>query len=200
MTKYEMQKALVHSAIHVVADHGIAHVTTDAIAKGAQLNVAYLYRFCGGKEKLLEYTFTELDLEFRDCLLRCVDIMHSDGMNGLSFKERFWVFFANVWKFIMSDREKCAYFIYYYHSILFNTYSQELRKKHYEQVLVQFSSAFREFTDVWMLLNHIFDVLFSAAIKVLRNQVEVDDRFVVNVSEMIYRAIEPYLKDEKRCS
>ena len=83
MEQSEMRKALIESAVYVVSHNGIAHVTTDALVKRANVNVAYLYRVCGGKDKLLEDTFTELDCEFRDAIMKYTGAdMLEDVMRG----------------------------------------------------------------------------------------------------------------------
>ena len=193
MEQSEMRKALIESAVYVVSHNGIAHVTTDALVKRANVNVAYLYRVCGGKDKLLEDTFTELDCEFRDAIMKYIDLLYEES---LPFEQRFWLFFAKVWEFIMSDKDKCSFFIYYYHSIYFNSYSIDLRKKTYKPVLEKMDPKLKDGASSWRILNHIFDVLFSSALKAMRNHVTHDNEFVEEVFTLIYKSIEPYMNNE----
>lgn len=194
MASSDMRKAFIDSAIHVVASEGIDRTTTKALASSADLNEVYIYRIFGGKENLLRVTFDVLDLQFRDCLLRHIDVMYD---TSLTMKERSWKFFNLVWDFIFSDKEKCLFFIRYYHSRFFDDYSIMDRRKTYQDVMDKFIPAFKKDIDVWLLLNHIFDVLFASAIKILRNEVENDERMAINTFALIYMAVEPYFVWEK---
>ncbi len=185
----DMRKAFIDSAIHVVACDGIDRTTTKSLATHAGFNEVYIYRIFGGKENLLKETFDVLDTQFRDCLLQHIEIMYD---SSLSMKERCWRFFNKVWEFIFSDEEKCLFFIRYYHSRFFDTYSIKFRRQTYDEVMKKFVSAFKEDIDVWLLLNHIFDVLFASAIKILRKDVANDERAAVSTFALIYMALEPY--------
>lgn len=185
----DMRKAFIESAIHVVACNGIDRTTTKALATHAGLNEAYIYRVFGGKEELLKETFDVLDIQFRDCILRNIGLMYDASV---PLKERSWNFFKNVWDFTLNDPEKCSFFIRYYHSRFFDTYSIKFRRQTYDEVMKQFTPAFKEEIDVWLLLNHIFDVLFASVIKILRNEVENDERMAISTFALIYMAVEPY--------
>jgi hypothetical protein len=97
-----------------------------------------------------------------------------------------------VWEFIFSDEDKCRYFIRCYHSRFFDTYSIKFRRETYFEVVNMLATAFKKDIDVWLLLNHIFDVIFASAQKILRNEVENDERMAVSVFALIYTALEPY--------
>lgn len=189
MSQTDMRSALINSAIHVVACNGIDRTTTKALATHANLNEVYIYRVFGGKEELLKETFDVLDIQFRDCLLRYIDVMND---TSLPMKERCWQFFSKVWEFTLNDREKCSFFIRYYHSRFFDTYSIKKRRETYKELMDYFTIAFKDGIDVWLLLNHIFDVLFASVIKILRNEIEADDRIAVSTFALIYMAVEPY--------
>ena len=185
----DMRKAFIDSAVHVVACDGIDRTTTKSLATHAGLNEAYIYRIFGGKEALLKETFDVLDVQFRDCLLRFIDIMHDES---LSIKERCWRFFSKIWEFVLSDQEKCSFFIRYYHSRFFDTYSIKYRRQTYNEVTEKFALAFKKDIDIWLLLNHIFDVLFASVIKILRNEMPNDERSAESTFALIYMAVEPY--------
>ena len=189
MGTIEMRNALIESAIHVVAKDGIDRATTKSLATYAKLNEVYIYRVFGGKEQLLKEAFDVLDAEFCDCLLKNIEIM-SD--TSIPLKERCWIYFLKIWEFIFTDEEKCSYFIRYYHSRFFDTYSIDFRRQTYAEVVNILATAFKEEIDIWLLLNHIFDVIFASAQKILRKEVANDDRMAVSVFALIYTALEPY--------
>ena len=191
MDACNIRTALIDSVVHVVAEKGIDKATTKALAEYAKLNEVYIYRVCGSKEKLLRNTFDVLDIQFRNCILEKSVILNE---LHLSVNDRARKYFDEVWDFILNDPRKCSFFIRYYYSRYFNDYPFEFRKNIYKDVIERFSLIFKDEIDVWMLINHIFDVLFSSAVKILRSEVPNNKLFADSVYNMLSMSVKPYLK------
>ena len=194
MERNEMRKALIQSAIHIVACEGIDKVKVDKVAHAAGLNVAYLYRIFGGKEGLFLETFQQIDIELREYILQHVDILFADNILQ---EERWNNFIMDLWEFVLDDQEKCAFFIRYYYSSYFDSYSSAERKECYIKLLDKMAPAFKAGVDVWKQLNHIYDVIFSSVVKVLRNH-ESKDEVKANVFHFLYTALMPKMVSEDK--
>ncbi len=59
-----------------------------------------------------------------------------------------------------------------------------------------FTPAFKKGTDVWMLFNHILDVVFSGIIKVLRDESLDNADNIEMVYGLLYLSIKPYFSWE----
>lgn len=194
MERNEMRNALIQSAIHIVACEGIDKVKVDKVAHAAGLNVAYLYRIFGGKEGLFLETFQQIDIEMREYILGHVDILFADNIQQ---EERWNNFIMNLWEYVLSDQEKCTFFIRYYYSSYFDSYSSNERKECYMKVLDKMTPAFKVGVDIWKQLNYIYDVIFSSVVKVLRNH-ESKDEVKANAAHFLYTALMPKMMSEEK--
>lgn len=190
MNQVDMQQKLIDSTISVIANVGIHKATTKLIAAQAGLNEVYIYRLFNDKDHLLEAAFTSLDHEFAAAIIAAIPIMDNKETD---IEERCWIYFLNGWKFLLSNKEKCSFFIKYYHSQCFDAYSVSLRKQTYKKVIDRFTSAFKENTDVWMLFNHILDIVFSGVIKVLRDESLNNIDNIQMIYGLLYSSIKSYL-------
>ena len=194
MERNEMRNALIQSAIHIVACEGIDKVKVDKVAHAAGLNVAYLYRIFGGKEGLFLETFQQIDIEMREYILGHVGILFADNIQQ---EERWNNFIMNLWEYVLSDQEKCTFFIRYYYSSYFDSYSSNERKECYMKVLDKMTPAFKVGVDVWKQLNYIYDVIFSSVVKVLRNH-ESKEEVKANAAHFLYTALMPKMMSEEK--
>ena len=58
----------------------------------------------------------------------------------------------------------------------------------------KFKDAFIDEADVWMILNHILNVMLDFALKVHNGQMSSDDDYAEHVFRVVYRSIEQYFK------
>lgn len=191
MKHFNTRNRLIERTIEVIAESGLDKTTTKAIVNGTSINEAYIYRFFKNKEDLLSYVFEELDEELVTKMMQHVEVMY---MQELEYELRCRIFFEAVWKFILGNKEKCWAFIRYYYSPYFNKYSAVGHKKRYVPLVKKFSEAFVEEANVWMLLNHILNVMLYFAVKVFSGAVDNNDDTAEHVFRLVYYSIRPYLK------
>jgi hypothetical protein len=91
------------------------------------------------------------------------------------------------------DYDKCSFFIKYYYSQYYNSYSPLKRRKAYSEVIESFTPAFNPGTDVWRMFNRILDIIYSTIIKILRNEIPDNDETAEDVFRVVYSAMEPFL-------
>lgn len=187
--KYMRQK-FIDSTIHIVAVDGIHKATTKAIATHSGINEAYIYRVFKNKEDLFAATFTAIDDELIACILKYMPIM---DIKGIDIEERCRIFFRSCWKNVVFDREKCSFFIKYYYSHYYNSYSPIERRRAYREIIESITPAFKKGTDVWRVFNRILDIVYSTIIKILRAEIPDNDETAEEVFAVVYSAIEPQL-------
>ena len=175
----------------VIAANGLDKTTTKAIVKGTDINEAYIYSHFSGKEDLFAKVFEALDLELVAKAMQHIDVMY---MPELEYEIRCRVFFAAIWNFLLSNRDKCLTFVRYYYSPYFGKYSAEAHRERYKPLVNKFKDAFLEEADVWMILNHILNVMLDFAVKVHNEQMSKQDDYSEHVFRVVYRSIEQYFK------
>ena len=189
MKQDDMRRKLMESVIHVVAADGIHKATTKAIAAHSGVNEVYIYRTFKDKEDLFAQTFALIDSELIECILKYQPIMQ---IKSIGIDERCHIFFRSCWNSIL-DYDKCSFFIKYYYSQYYNSYSPLKRRKAYSEVIECFTPAFKSGTDVWRMFNRILDIVYSTIIKILRNEIPDNDETADDVFRVLYSAIEPFL-------
>ena len=195
MSPQDMRETLIAKAITVIANDGLDKTTTKAITAGTGINEAYIYRYFSDKEGLLVKTFESLDEELVDKAMQYISVMYK---KDVSYEMRCRVFFFAIWNFLLGNKEKCIAYVRYYYSQYFSKYSVEAHKKRFMPVIDKFSEAFREEADVWMILNHIMNVMLDFAVKVHNEQMPRDDDYAEHVFRVIYASVNQYfIKPEK---
>lgn len=192
MDQSEIKQALIESAIYTISTVGIDSATTKQLATNAGVNEVYIYRIFGGKEELFKAAFTFVDKDFSSELLSYISAIYDRNSD---VETRFKNLFKLIWQYATTDKEKCSFFIRYYYSRCYtNTISQE-RKTIYANVMKKFDTAFARGTDTWWLFNHILDVVFSSAVKVLRGEIPDNDETMQNIFNLLFPALKQYLKN-----
>lgn len=191
MKTEDMRISLIKSTIHTVSNLGIDRATTKLLAGNANLNEVYIYRIFGGKEELFEETFTYIDKQFASHLVQCFN-----GVERVTppIKDSFRSFFSKIWAFALTDKERCSYFIRYYYSRYYTKGFSDERKALYERVINIASTLFKPDTNVWWLFNYMLDIIFSSAVKVLREEIPDNKETEENIFMLIYTAFEPHFK------
>ena len=196
MKHLNVRSRLIDCAIKTIAEKGMDKTTTKAIVNGTDINEAYIYSYFNGKEDLLIKTFETLDLELVNKLLQHLPIM---DMTNLDYETRCRAYFLAVWEFLLGNREKCLAFVRYYYSPYFIQHSVDAHKLRYQPIVDQFATAFISEANVWMILNHILNVMLDFSVKVHNNQMPNDDSYAEHVFRVVYRSIEQYfIKGEEK--
>ena len=191
MSPQDMQETLIARTISVIANEGLDKTTTKAITQGTGINEVYIYRLFSGKEGLLEKTFDKLDDELLTAITRSMPIMY---VYDIEFEQRCRTFFDSVWLFLLGNKEKCISFVRYFYSTYFIKHSAERHKLRFIPVLEKLSPAFKDEADVWMILNHILNVMLDFAVKVHNGQMPENDDYSEHVFRVVYRSVEQYFK------
>ena len=192
MKHYDVQNRLIDRTITVIAENGLDKTTTKAIVKGTDINEAYIYRYFSDKEDLLSHVFDTLDEELVAKVMQHLPVMY---MRELEYELRCRVFFEAVWKFLLGNKEKCLAFVRCYYSPYFTKYSAESHKRRYVPVVEKFKEAFKDEADVWMILNHILNVMLDFAVKAHNGQMPKEDNYVEHVFLVIYASVKQYFRE-----
>lgn len=194
MSPQDMREKLIARTISVIANEGLDKTTTKVITTGTGINEAYIYRHFSDKKDLLSKAFDKLDEELVAKVMQHLPVMY---MQELEYELRCRVFFEAVWKFLLGNKEKCLAFVQYYYSLNFTKYSAESHKRRYIPIVEKFKDAFKDEADVWMILNHILNVMLDFAVKVHNDQMPKDDDYAEHVFLVIYRSVEQYFRKSK---
>ncbi|MBE6729761.1 MAG: TetR/AcrR family transcriptional regulator [Ruminococcaceae bacterium] len=192
MSPQDIRETLILKTIEVMANEGLDKTTTKAITKGTGINEVYIYRHFSNKEGLQAKVFEALDEELMAAVDENIEIMY---MAEMAFDVRCRFYFDKIWKFLLSNREKCLAFIRYYYSPHYSKYSAKEHKIRYKPIVEKFSSAFKEESDVWMILNHILHVMLAFAVMVHDEQMPNEDIYSEHVFRVIYASVEQYFKN-----
>lgn len=191
MKQDEFRQKLIDGTIHVIANDGLDKATTKQIGTDTSINEAYIYRCFKGKEDMFSKTFDYLDTELEDMAMHCVSVMYDVN---ISFEQRCRAFFYGVWNFLLGNKEKCLAYVRYYYSPYFKKYSCDTHKSRFKPLVEKFSIAFIGEADVWMILNHILNVVLDFAVKVHNGLMPENDDYSEHVFRVIYASIKQYFK------
>ncbi len=191
MEQSAIKQALIQSTIHTISEFGIDNATTKQLANHAGVNEVYIYRIFGGKEQLFKETFNFVDREFSSALLEFLPLTYNRKHD---IETLFKNLFKLVWQYALDDKEKCSFFIRYYYSRFYTKKASEERKTIYSDVMKIFDTAFVRGTDTWWIFNHMLDIIFSSAIKVLRGEIPENEETEENIFNLLFPAIRQYFK------
>ena len=191
----EVRATLIAQTISVIGNEGLDKTTTKAIVTGTGINEAYIYRYFAGKEDLLSKAFDFLDDELVEKALEYLPAMYEEG---LSTEQCCRNYFFPMWDFLLGNREKCLAFVRYYYSTYFTKLSAASHRQRYATVEEKFAVAFIEEADVWMILNHILNIMLSFAVMVHNGQMPEDDDYSEHVFRVIYASIQQYFRSERK--
>ncbi len=191
MSPQDVKETLLARTIEVIANEGLDKTTTKAITAGTGINEAYIYRHFSDKEDLLAKAFDKLDEEFVNKAMLHVDVMY---VREMEYEMRCRFFFAAVWKFLLGNREKCLSYVRYYYSPHFGKYSAESHKQRFVPLVTKFNDAFKDEANVWLILNHILNVMLDFAVKVHSGQMSGEDDYSEHVFRVIYQSVRQYFR------
>ncbi len=190
MKQDEIRQKLIAGTIRVIANEGLDKATTKQIGTETAVNEAYIYRCFAGKEDMFSKVFDFLDEELFNKTMEYVSVMYAED---IAFKQRCRLFFSGVWTFMLSNSEKCLAYVHYYYSPYFKKYSSTIHEVRFKPLVKKISIAFIEEADVWMILNHILDVLLSFSTKVHNGLMSANDDYGEHVFRVLYESVKQYL-------
>ncbi len=192
MKQDEIRHKLIDGTIRVISRDGLDKATTKQIGTETSVNEAYIYRCFAGKEDMFARTFASLDDELLDVTMKHVEIMY---MQEMKFESRCRFYFSAVWTCLLEDRDGCLAYMQYFYSPYFTKYSAEEHKKRFKSLLEKFRPAFKDEADVWMILNHILNVMLDFVVKVHNGLMLDDDNYSEHVFRVIYASVKQYFND-----
>ena len=194
MKHHNVRNRLIENTIKVIATEGLDKTTTKSIVLGTDLNEAYIYRFFSSKEELLKATVAFLDAELLQKSMQHIEVMYNQS---LEYEMICRFFFSSMWNFFLNKREKCLSYIRYYYSPYYNRYSADEHKERFLPLVAKFSDAFKTESNVWMILNHILNVMLDFAVKVFDGAVSNSEDTAEHVFRLVYFSIMQYFKTSK---
>lgn len=186
-----IRRKLIEGTIHVIAKDGLDKATTKQIGHETAVNEAYIYRCFKGKEDMFARAFDSLDEELLCKTLQHVEVMY---LSGMEFVQRCRSYFFAVWDFLLGNRDKCLAYMQYFYSPYFTKYSAKDHEKRFLPLLAKFRGAFKDEADVWMILNHILNVMLDFAVKVHNRQMPDNDDYTEHVFRVIYASVKQYFR------
>ncbi|MBQ8338415.1 MAG: TetR/AcrR family transcriptional regulator [Oscillospiraceae bacterium] len=195
MKQQNARGRLIENTISVIAAEGLDKTTTKAIVRGTDINEAYIYRFFLNKDELLSRAFEELDNELLDTAMTYITVMYK---SDISFENRCWLFFSQCWKFLLGNRDKCLAYIRYYYSPYYQKYSAISHEERFGPLVDRFKEAFRTEANVWLILNHILNVMLDFAIKVFDGTASNSDDTAEHVFRLIYFSVSQYFRTSEK--
>lgn len=195
MKQDEIRQRLIDGAIRAIAAYGFDKATTKQIGMDTEINEAYIYRCFADKEDMFTKAFDSLDEELITVLMQSVSVMY---MEELDYKTRCRLFFKSVWRFLLGDSNRCLAYIRYYYSTYYHKYSTRVHKERFKPLVAKFEDAFREESNIWMILNHILMTMLDFAVKVFEGSVPDDDDTEEHVFRLVYFSAQQYFKTKER--
>ena len=189
MKHSEIRQKLIDGTIYVIAKEGLDKASTKLIGLAAGINEVYIYRCFADKEDMFTKTFDMLDEELLAKAMEHIEVMYK---SDLLFEQRCRQYFFAVWDFLVGNRDKCLTYVRYFYSPYFANRSVPDHMRRFQILLVRFRPAFIDEADVWMILNHILNVMLDFAVKVHYGQMPQDDDYAEHVFRVLYAAVKQY--------
>ncbi len=192
MKQDAIRRSLIDGTIHVIAKNGLDKASTKQISLATSINEAYIYRYFADKEDLFAKSFASLDDQLVEKTMAHFPIMN---MTEMDFEMRCWAYFTAIWRFVTGNPNECSAYVQYFYSPYFTKYSATEHKERFMPLVNKFKGAFRDEANVWMILNHILNVILDFAIKVHRNLMPNDDDYTEHVFRVIYISVKHYFRE-----
>lgn len=194
MKQDELRRKLIDGTIHVIAREGLDKASTKQIGLATSINEAYIYRCFKDKEDMFAKAFDKMDEELLSKTMQHIEIMY---LQSMEYEMRCRFYFSDIWKLLLEDRDECIAYVRYYYSPYFTRYSAESHKHRFMPLVDKFKDAFKDEADVWMILNHILNVMLDFAVKVHNNEMPDSESYSEHVFRVIYRSVEQYFRKPK---
>ena len=169
--------------------------TTRAIAgdrreiNNVRVNEAYIYRIFTTKERLFAEIFSLLDHE----LLAAIKDGLSEFNNEPDKKTQWEILFNRLWTFLLSDEDKCRFYVRYYYSVYLKGESLRAHHSKFRDFVCDLMPYFVENADVCSILQHVVTVVLSFAVCIFNGTLQNDDDNTHHIFNVVYSSISPYL-------
>ena len=193
MKQDEMRQKLIDGTIQVIAEEGMAETTIKKVRLASSINEAYIYRCFKDKENMFAQTFTFLDEELFSVTMKHAQVMYA---TETPFETRCRSYFSNVWSFLLGNRNKCLAYVRYFYSPYFVKCSAQEHHKRYLPLITILQAAFKDEADLWMILNHMLNVILDFAVKAHNNQMSGCDDYAEHIFRVIYVSVKQYFRDD----
>ncbi len=191
MRNNDVRQKLIDGTIHVIAQEGLDKASTKLIGTTTHTNEVYIYRCFKDKEDMLARTFDALDDELFKMAMKYIKVMES---TNLDWEVRCRLYFSSMWGFMLGSKEKCLTYVRYFYSTYFTRNSAASHYQRFIPLINEFKGAFKEEADVWMILNHILNVMLDFAVKVHNNLMSSEDNYSEHVFRVIYASVKQYFR------
>ena len=197
-TKEHEQKtaALMDGAVRSVALYGLENASTKTISACCGINEAYIYRYFESKEDLLAKTFEREDKLFLDMILDNFPVL---SYESIDYEVRCRLLFMRCWKYVTGRPSELKFYMRYYHSHMYNTYSFVNHTKQYSILVDKLRSAFpAEGGGVELIMRHILDTLLTTALMYVSNPEGIDSDEVAEINfKMIFSVVREFIDKNK---
>lgn len=121
-----------------------------------------------------------------------IEVMY---MSSMEYEMRCRCYFSAVWEFLLGNRDKCLTYVRYFYSPYFTKYSSEEHKRRFVPLVEKIRVAFKDEAEVWMILNHILNVMLAFAVMVHTGQMKNESDSAEHVFRVVYRSVEQYFRN-----
>ena len=191
MKQHEIKRKLIEGTTRVIAREGLDKATTKRIGAETNLNEAYIYRCFNGKEDMFAGVFDVLDRELYGAVLTQMPVLAGTTKTAA---ERCRIAFNSVWRFLLQNKDKFLCYVRYYYSPYFAKYSSLAHRDLYQPILEKIRGVFVEGANVWMLLNHVLNVMINFAVKVYGGDLADNDDTEEHVFRLVFVSLQQYFK------
>ena len=194
MRQEGIRQKLIDGTIHVIAREGLDKASTKQIGIVTATNEAYIYRCFADKEDMFAKAFDTLDDELFETTMENIDVMYKVE---IPFVQRCRRYFFELWGFLLGNRDKCLTYMQYFYSPYFARRSAPDHMKRFLPLVARFKDAFIDEADVWMILNHILNVMLDFAVKVHNNQMPNSGIYAEHVFRVTYASVKQYFRNQE---
>ena len=193
----EIKDLLIENTIRLIAEGGFEKATTRAITYSApapekiKLNEVYIYRLFGSKERLYEEAFDRLDHELVYILVSALKKVDDFGEEP---REKIFLVFSEVWKFLLGNEERCRTYVRFYYSVYFKGVILSAHNKLFASAVSEFEPLFKEEADVKSIMHSILSTMLDFAVRVYNGDLSNTEENKLHIFNVIHSTVSVYQK------
>ena len=188
--------ALMDGAIRSVALYGLENASTKTISACCGINEAYIYRYFESKEDLLAKAFEREDKLFLEMILDNFPVL---SYESLDYEVRCRLLFRRCWSYIIGRPAELKFYMRYYHSLMYHTYSFVNHTKQFSVLVDKMRTAFpADEKGVELILRHILDTLLNMAMMYVSDPDGIDPDEAADMNfRMIFSVVKEFISKSK---